>query len=177
MDCSQSSIFPEDGPDRGLCVMGCILHECQNYLGGYNPRGPLPPYIWKSRWSPLTIRRAISRRSHEKIGDCEQSSVSICFSILLNWINHVSHSDLTERVDKLTSSFSATKLFEISYWFGEIVCLPAQSVCNNFIRRSTKGFSLFCLPWDKRFPFFISPNELNDTTDNSISKGHRGHIV
>ena len=84
IDCSQSSIFPEDGPDRGLCVMGCILHECQNYLGGYNPRGPLPPYIWKSRWPPLTVRRAISRRSHEKIGDCEQSSVSICFSILLH---------------------------------------------------------------------------------------------
>ena len=28
-------------------------------------------YIWKSRWPPLTVRRAISRRSHRKIGDYE----------------------------------------------------------------------------------------------------------
>ena len=39
----------------------------------YNPRRPPPRYIWKSRWPPLTVRRAISRRSHEKIGDCGQS--------------------------------------------------------------------------------------------------------
>ena len=26
-----------------------ILHECQNYLGDYNPRRPPPRYIWKSR--------------------------------------------------------------------------------------------------------------------------------
>ena len=30
--------------------------------------------IWKSKWPPLTVRRAIFRRSHEKIGHCEQSS-------------------------------------------------------------------------------------------------------
>ena len=28
-------------------------------------------YIWKSRWPPLTVRRAISRRSHRNIGDYE----------------------------------------------------------------------------------------------------------
>ena len=33
-----------------------------------------PRYIWKSRWPPLTVRRAISRRLHEKIGDFEQST-------------------------------------------------------------------------------------------------------
>ena len=40
----------------------------------YNTRRPPPRYIWKSRWPPLTVGRAISRRSHEKIGDCGQST-------------------------------------------------------------------------------------------------------
>ena len=39
----------------------------------YNPRCRPPWYIWKSRWQPLTIRCAISRWSHEKVGHCEQS--------------------------------------------------------------------------------------------------------
>ena len=39
----------------------------------YNLRRPPPRYIWKSRWSPLTVRHAISRPCHGKIGDCEQS--------------------------------------------------------------------------------------------------------
>ena len=39
----------------------------------YNPRHPPPRCIWKSRWQPLTVRRDKSRRSHGKIGDCEQS--------------------------------------------------------------------------------------------------------
>ena len=42
----------------------------------YNPQCPPPWYILKSTWLPLTIRCTISRRSHGKIGDCEQS---ICF--------------------------------------------------------------------------------------------------
>ena len=42
------------------------------------PRCPPPWYIWISRWPPLTVRRAVEDalylgRSHEKIGDCEQS--------------------------------------------------------------------------------------------------------
>ena len=47
----------------------------------YNPRRPLPRYIWKSRWPPLTVRRAIFRRSHEKIGDCEQSTEMAVFTL------------------------------------------------------------------------------------------------
>ena len=47
----------------------------------YNPRRPLPRYIWKSRWPPLTVRRAIFRRSHEKKGDCEQSTEMAVFSL------------------------------------------------------------------------------------------------
>ena len=42
----------------------------------YNPRCTPPRYIWKSRWRPLTVRSVIFRRSHEKIGDCEQSNCS-----------------------------------------------------------------------------------------------------
>ena len=41
-----------------------------------NPRGPPPRYMWKSRWSSLTVKRAISTRSHENIGNCEQSTLS-----------------------------------------------------------------------------------------------------
>ena len=50
-----------------------------------SPRRPPPPYIWKSRWLPLTGRRAIlSWRSHEKIGDCSQSiSFTICTLVFL----------------------------------------------------------------------------------------------
>ena len=38
-----------------LALRATILHECQNYLGGGGGLG--------------------SKRSHEKIGDCEQSTV------------------------------------------------------------------------------------------------------
>ena len=40
-----------------------------------------PPHqdIWKSRWPPLTARCAIFRRSHENIGDCEQSKCDSVF--------------------------------------------------------------------------------------------------
>ena len=34
----------------------------------YNPRRPPPRYIWKWRWPQLTLRHAVSRRSHEKNG-------------------------------------------------------------------------------------------------------------
>ena len=53
-----------------------ILHECQNYLGGGGGLGAIIPDA-----RPLgtfenldTRRRGISKRSHEKIGDCEQST-------------------------------------------------------------------------------------------------------
>ena len=46
-------------------------------FGLHLARRPPPRYIWKSRWPSLTIRRAISQRSHEKIGDCEQSISSL----------------------------------------------------------------------------------------------------
>ena len=42
----------------------------------YNPWRLPPWYISQSTWLPLTVRSAISWRSHGKIGDCEQS---ICF--------------------------------------------------------------------------------------------------
>ena len=55
IDCSQSPIFPYDRQGHW--------------------RSP-PRYIWKSRWPPLMVRHAISRRSHGKIGYCEQSTSS-----------------------------------------------------------------------------------------------------
>ena len=33
---------------------------------------------------PVTVRRGISKRSHEKIGDCEQSSRDVSF-VVLKW--------------------------------------------------------------------------------------------
>ena len=35
--------------------------------------------MWKTRWPSLTVRRATSERSHEIIGDCEQSSSHLIF--------------------------------------------------------------------------------------------------
>ena len=32
---------------------------------------------------PVTVRRGISKRSHEKIGDCEQSNIYILVIVLL----------------------------------------------------------------------------------------------
>ena len=49
-----------------------ILRECQNYLGGGGGPTSAPSVHLKIR-IPLTVRRGISKRSHEKIGDCEQS--------------------------------------------------------------------------------------------------------
>ena len=56
-----------------------ILHECQNYSGGGGGLGgseksptPAPSVPLKIK-IPVTVRRGISKRSHEKIGDCEQS--------------------------------------------------------------------------------------------------------
>ena len=85
-----------DRRDPALCVTGCHLAWVSKLLMGrgavwgearkidffflapspysYNPRRRPPRYIWKSRWPPLTVRRATSPRSHEKTGDCEQSS-------------------------------------------------------------------------------------------------------
>ena len=61
-DCSQSPIFPWHSRDRARpTVNGRHLDfKCTESI--------------KSRWPPLTVRRARSRRSHGKIGDCEQSS-------------------------------------------------------------------------------------------------------
>ena len=77
-----------------------ILHECQNYLGGGGggggglggsekniflaPPSLPPPTSYKSPTPatsvhlkiniPVTVRRNIYKQSHEKIGDCQQSS-------------------------------------------------------------------------------------------------------
>ena len=86
IDCSQSPIFSWDRGDIAR-LTGCHLACVSKLLRGpgavweepnpspysYNPRRPPPRYILKSRWPPLTVRRAISRPSHGKIGDCGQS--------------------------------------------------------------------------------------------------------
>ena len=85
----------------------CILHECQNYLAGAvvwegarkiyfsrlspspAPRAIIPdarPLGTLKIKIPVTVRRGISKRSHEKIGDCEQSSlgsITLVLSVLL----------------------------------------------------------------------------------------------
>ena len=61
-----------------------ILDEYQKYLGGGtylgganpnpNPNPPKPaPSVHLKIKIDVTVRRGISKRSHEKIGDCEQS--------------------------------------------------------------------------------------------------------
>ena len=57
------------------CSDAITVHLFFSHLSPYryNPRSPPPQYIWKSRWPPSTVRCAISRRSHENMGDCEQS--------------------------------------------------------------------------------------------------------
>ena len=83
---------------EGFALRAAILHECQNYLEGGDGLGgsdkhekknfPRPPpptaIIFDARplgtfenqagRAPLTVRRAISWRSHEKTGNHEQSS-------------------------------------------------------------------------------------------------------
>ena len=78
-----------------FALRAAILRECQNYLGSgdglggneknlfYFSRPPCPRAIIPDappslgtleKQDTVTIRRGISKRSHEKIGDCEQST-------------------------------------------------------------------------------------------------------
>ena len=55
-----------------FALRAAILHERQNYLGdggglGGSDARPLGTF-------EVTVGRGISKRSHEKIGDCEQST-------------------------------------------------------------------------------------------------------
>ena len=52
---------------------GC-LGGSEKLPQSYNPRRPPRSVHLKIKMAVLTVRRAISQRSHEKIGDCEQSS-------------------------------------------------------------------------------------------------------
>ena len=63
VDCSQSSIFPLDHRDRALCVTGCHLVAPRAIIPNARPLGTIA----------VTVRSGISKRSHEKIGDFEQS--------------------------------------------------------------------------------------------------------
>ena len=76
IDCSQSVHFPVRSSRSRASRYGLpILHECQNYLS-YNPRRdarPLAIGAFENQDSRDGKRRGISKRSHEKIGDCEQS--------------------------------------------------------------------------------------------------------
>ena len=76
-------------------LRAAILHEGQNYLGAGRGRSgrkqekyfshPPPPPLSYSPTPvpsehleikiPVTVRRGISKRSHEKIGDCEESNI------------------------------------------------------------------------------------------------------
>ena len=58
--------------------LAAILHECQNYLGGGGGLRGREILFFDAR--PLgtiavTVRRGISKRPHEKTGDCEQSKL------------------------------------------------------------------------------------------------------
>ena len=56
-------------------LRAAILHEYENYLGGGGglTSTPTPSAHLKIKIA-VTVRRGISKRSHEKIGDCEQST-------------------------------------------------------------------------------------------------------
>ena len=49
------------------------MSACQNYCGAIIPDAR-PLGTFENQDIPVTARRGISKRSHEKIGDCEQSS-------------------------------------------------------------------------------------------------------
>ena len=59
-------------------LRAAILHECQNYLGGGGGLGAIIPDARPlGTFENLDSRdgkTGISKRSHEKIGDCEQST-------------------------------------------------------------------------------------------------------
>ena len=51
------------------------MHEYENYLGGGGGLTPTPTHSAHLKIKiAVTIRRGISKRSHEKIGDCEHST-------------------------------------------------------------------------------------------------------
>ena len=67
-------------------LRAAILHECQNYLGGggglgESEKSPTPaPTVHLKIEIAVTVRRGISKRSHEKIWDCEQSILNTILS-------------------------------------------------------------------------------------------------
>ena len=81
---------------EGFALRAAILHECQYLRGGglfglLSFSRPLPLELYSATPAPsvhlkimmavITVRRAISQRSHEKIGDCEQSTKLPALSI------------------------------------------------------------------------------------------------
>ena len=65
VDCSQSSFFHKIIEIERFALRAAILHECQNYS------------VHLKIKAPVTVRRGISKRSHEKKGDCEQSNKNV----------------------------------------------------------------------------------------------------
>ena len=72
-------------------LRAAILHECQNYCGAIIPDSR-PVGTFENQDMPVTVRRGISKRSHEKIRDCEQSSdFWMCFFLCGSQSKHYSH--------------------------------------------------------------------------------------
>ena len=77
------------------------MHECLNYLGGGGglggsaphpptPNGAIIPDARPLGTIAVTVRRGISKRSHEKIGDCEQSTFYIIGEMFRTNVDSVS---------------------------------------------------------------------------------------
>ena len=79
MDCHSPLFFRKIVEIERFSLRAAILRECQNYLGGEGGGG-----------GDFGESEKISQRSHEKIGDCEQSKCTwtvlsgcnVCLSVL-----------------------------------------------------------------------------------------------
>ena len=86
LDCSQSSIFPKDHRDRALCVTGCHLAWVSKLQSPTSTRS-VGTFKNQDSCDAVTLRRGFSERSHEKIGDCEQSNAVLIYNwSLICWL-------------------------------------------------------------------------------------------
>ena len=92
----------------------------------YNPQCPPPWYNWKS--VAVMVRRGISKRSHKKIGDCEQSTLCpIGEQHLLRYFLLFVHDGCSVSILYLSVSFT------------KVVC--ARETISNLLTRDGKSLS------------------------------------
>ena len=84
----------------------------------YNPRHP-PLGTFDNQDVAVTVRRGISKRSHEKIGDCEQSTaINVEQVFIQERLNGV---DIAFQISQMGHQHTSHSLFKMKQTIGQII--------------------------------------------------------